>query len=291
MKKNILFFLLSLLLLVNINVWSDDEAVEFSPYVEIEQTTGIIAENDDSLPKFVGVENETVLNAGFGIEFNNYFALKPFVENVIAWPIDALGVPAFESDELTFGIAGIFTPVELLTIEIMIGNVEEFPADDIIWAGIKSNLMFNLNIEKAFLEIEVSDTLKSVFQLQHTDSKVNTSLVNELESSIVFNFFNFINEDLNTGIFIEDTLETASSFNSDREYEETALGNELFVGISTNPVEFFTALIAFAMFNEVTFDEDSNFVEDSKVLDIGLKVGLEFLHQWFSFGARVCPRR
>jgi hypothetical protein len=284
----ILIIMQNLSAAIDENDATDDKKI--IPYIESENESEINAKNDesDTLPGFTAYNNKTNLEMGLKFRIGKYFEITPMIgASDLMWTIDNQGVFGFNEAGLYTGSYFNFIPNEIVTISTWLCNMEKFEPDSVMWFGLKTGLGFDIDIEKAYIEIEIKDDFTPLFQ-SGKEGKLTTSLSNSLEYLFVFNFLNFINEKINTGFYTEGKFDSESLFCIEG-YYSTSLCNEFYAGLTTNPVEYFEGHFAFAMFNQITVNRDGTAEEGSKTLDIGLKVGVSFNYKWFSLAFDYVP--
>ena len=261
------------------------------PYMDIENESEFnVKNNENDIPQFDSYTNKTNIEMGLRIELNDFFEIAPMIGlSDLIWMIDNFGWFHFNETGIYIGSYFTFKPHEILTIYTWFANMEKFDTETAsgVWAGLKTGLEFDFDINKAYLEIEISDDFNPMFQAGN-DPEICASLGNTLEYVLVFYFLNFINEEINTGFYCEGKLETGSIYNN-CSYDSTSVKHEIFAGITTNPVDFFEGHLAFAMFNEAVVKNDLFIEEGTEIFDFGFKLGVCFTYKWFNFGFDYVP--
>jgi hypothetical protein len=293
MKRTFLIVLFCLIITEGVFSVEDstiDKKDFIKPYFSVSNESEFNVKHDstDDLAYFNAYNNKINSEAGIKFEIRNYVKITPFTGlSDLKWEVNNSGSFTFLESSVYAGSAFTFKPLDFFSIGTWLSNVEKFETSSVIWAGFKTGLACDFNIEKAFLELSLSDEISPVFKTG-IDPKTTTSLVNMLEYSLGFNFLNFVNEKINTGLYIEGKFETASLYRN--QYDSTSLTNEFFAGIKTNPIKYFEGFVGIAMFNEAGYGNNFQIESGSKILDIGLKASLVFSYEWFSFDLSYVPR-
>ena len=240
-------------------------------------------------------------------------ALSPFagVRDVKA-VVDPTVVNAFFFDEATVytGLKLALAPIDILGLEFALYNVDKFGGaahgDLGAAAGFGFSVGLALEVEQAFFSLEIADALEPTWAGCRTgvDSDgesrpaVYTHLYNDFTYAIRFNFFNFIKDTLNTGLYVDGELELDADWGNgtddDAEYQTTAWKNEFNIGLITNPIEWFEGYFGFNMINETSesvydlglgVDEVANNTWTNK---FGIKFGTTFFYKCVSFDLNWC---
>lgn len=296
MKRKLCFLtFIFFVFLQNINSFEEKDATIdkkdiVKPFFSVENESDFNVNHDisNNLPQFAGYSDKLNLEAGIKLHVTDFFEIAPmFGVKDLLWDIDNNGAFKFNETGLYAGSYFNFKPHEIVTISTWFGNMEKFESNSVLWAGMKTGIGIDFDIENAFIELEIKDGFDPVYQ-SGTDPKLRTLLSNSLEYSFNFNVFNFINEKINTGFFIEGKLDT-NSFFDDTSYNSTVLDNEFYFGVKTNPVKYFEGYCAFALFNGASFDNQHSIVTGAKIFDLGLKVGANITYEWFGVELNYVP--
>jgi opacity protein-like surface antigen len=250
--------------------------------VEDEEDENYNNENSDN-SYFNGFDNNTSLDAGILFTVNDVLSILIFLgARDVNWTIDNNGVFGYSSSQLYAGLGLDITPADFMGINLKISNFEIFESGNRVKAGMDFETNFTFTFEKAFLDFSICNNFKPAFNRYQAD-------INDVIGyNLTFNFFNFINDKINIGIYIEgefDSLNTIESLST----KTYSFANEFFAGITASPVEFMSVYVLFAMFNEGQI-EDNAFIEGSKINSYGLKTGISFQIKWFSVEAYYVPK-
>ncbi len=305
-----------IMMMAAFGVFAEDEEGNESEEEKSEFATGFFNFEEESVlavdnGQFDSFETKvSTLEGGVNLNLHEMITLSPYAgasdvkfsvgeTPVVTITNPGIGVasPTFNWDEATVytGLKLALVPVDFLEISLALYNTNTFEPDW-AYAGLGFSLGFGFNIEKAFLEISLSDDLEPTWAAKPAiaaeRTAVFTKLFNKFKYGLRFNFFNFIRDDLNTGLFAEGKLETTSKFGdgdeNDKDYQGTELKNEFFIGLATNPIEWFECYAAFAMFNENNYAPKTEIAgKDVKIAaltnDFGIKLGVKFFYKCVSF--------
>ena len=224
------------------------------------------------------------METGISFEINeklNIISLIGFSD--LIWNIDNTGVFSYTENTVYTGLALEIMPIDFFTLNLgAFGNVL-FEADALISGGFEQTTGLEFNIEEAFVEFNINNSISPTF------NKNDASLTDTISYDLTFPFLNFINDKINTGLYIEGETEIENIF-SDNSVNETNIASEFFAGIYTNPVEPLSIHILFAMFNEVSYDGNKALVEGTGVNAFGMKAGVNITHDWFWAEINYVPR-
>ncbi|MBP5705908.1 MAG: hypothetical protein J6W76_01385, partial [Spirochaetales bacterium] len=166
-----------------------------------------------------------------------------------------------------------------------------------------------LEVEQAFLSFEIADAIEATWSgvrsnglFEFDASKAAaTHLYNDFTYGLRFNFFNFIKDTLNTGLYIDGELEIDADWGEfdysdplDVKYDNgtytgTALCNEFNIGLVTNPVKWFEGYVGFNMMNENLYQPEDENAAGEKTLGsfnstrFGIKGRATFFYKCVSF--------
>jgi len=254
-------------------------------------------------------------------------ALSPFagVSDVkfVVPSFDALDYPTFYFDEATVytGLKLALAPIDMLGLEFALYNVDYFGekacGDLKAAAGLGFGIGLNLGVEQAFLDFEIADAIEMTWAGCRTgyvegtgtgvydpitDTEIGadsrqafrTHLYNDFTYGLRFNFFNFIKDTLNTGLYIDGELEIDADWGTnadDAEYTATEINNEFNIGLITNPIDWFEGYFGFIMKNKNQYAPESDVIPalDRTTLwsinnnKFGIKFGTTFTYKCVSF--------
>ncbi|MBR6200032.1 MAG: hypothetical protein IKQ61_07220 [Spirochaetales bacterium] len=294
-------------------------------------------EKDSIASGFFNFEEESVVNVTAG-EFESFetkvktleggvnlnlvddigLVLSPFagvsdVKAVVSPADDGL---RFNFDEATTyaGLKLALAPIDMLGLEFALYNVDYFgnkAATLGAAAGLGFSVGLGLEVEQAFLTFEIANALEATWSgvrspiglLEFDASKAAaTQLYNDFTYGLRFNFFNFIKDTLNTGLYIDGELEINAYWGSvddsdplnvkydNGTYTTTVLTNEFNIGLVTNPIEWFEGYFGFIMKNENEYLAEVDVPGlDKKALPsilnnkFGIKLGTTFIYKCVSF--------
>ena len=280
--KKLLFALPILLLCLNLNLTSTEgdskEESKITPFFNLLNESSLLTTGDpsDDTPAFIGFENSTSLEMGLSFAINDILSIPLFLgSDCLSWSVDETGDFSFDGGEVYAGLGVDIAPVDFLKISIALSNYEIFKLNKKISFGFDFETNLDFNFEKQFLSLDLGNNFKPNFNSDRA------KIFNSSTYGMTFNFFNFINDKINTGLAIDGCFEVTAT-NDYSETLSTNYYNELFVGFVTNPVEFFTGYIYFVMYNEWEVNSKNKILKSSKSNSFGLKAGVSFNYEWFS---------
>lgn len=213
--------------------------------------------------------------------------------------IDPLGDihPSFKFDEATVyaGLKLALAPIDMLGLEFALYQTDYFgdkAANLGVAAGFGFSVGLSLNVEQAFLELEVADALEPTWSGNRTGKAYYTHLYNDFTYGLRFNFFNFIKDTLNTGLYIDGEFEVDADWGDDADdpkpHTGTEFTNEFNAGIVTNPIDWFEGYVGFKMMNENLYGPEVDLGNRKGIFadcnnKFGLKVGTTFIYKCVSF--------
>ena len=345
--KKVLFGLLVSVLSLGLLVAEEgeEESSIFSPSASIENEFSINGvRNGEDLSKGNvhpdeeegALKNKTTAKFGVGIAIMDGFKLKPYVSDAVVVGENA----TFKNNDFTLGLGGKYEPLEMLGISFDLGYIaqtklygktsievpdtanpgqtktKKVPFFTMQANGIKFGAGVEANIESIFLEMGLDYKFKGMFakiRVGKDNDDVNRvqSFKNTIALEAKMDFFNFIKEDLNSGLVLsnETTFETKKEINdkaknkNSKVFESTKeIENEFAIGLHFAPVEFmdFTFLTKVNSKSSKVYvgDEDDKdnfgkyvgFGEDTgSSTAVALGIGLELKKGMFTFGMEYSP--
>ena len=284
MKKTLLFFIT--VIFFNFYVFADetDDIVDkngnekkYSPYFSLSNDSEFYIAKDlsEDTVFFNGYNNNSCLDMGISFTINNFLSASTFIGlRDLNWDIDNSGNFKFASAEVYIGFGLDIAPLDFFSINLKLSNYEVLEPENKINFGFDFETNFAFNFEKACIEFNICNNFNPCFNGK--EAYIKDSISYEL----IFNFFNFLNDKINTGLYIEGTFESNNTFdNSDIKLYD--FSNEFFAGIITKPLDYISGYLLFAMFNEASYKNNKVF-KDSKVNSFGLKTGISFSYEIFS---------
>ena len=315
-KKWLAIFMI--MMMAAFGVFAEDEEENESEEEKSEFATGFFNFEEESVVTvtdgaFDGFETKVKTLEG-GVNLNLVddigLALTPFagVSDVkfVVPTFDDQDYPTFKFDEATVytGLKLALAPVDILGLEFALYNVDYFGekacGDLKAAAGLGFSIGLTLEVEQAFFSLEIADAIEPTWAGCRTgvDSEGNertafyTHLYNDFTYGIRFNFFNFIKDTLNTGLYIDGELEIDADWGNggddDDEYQTTDWTNEFNIGLVTNPIEWFEGYFGFIMKNE-TEETDYEVPGEDPIANntwtnkFGIKFGTTFTYKCVSF--------
>ncbi len=210
------------------------------------------------------------------------FSVKPYTD-----PTNDPNKVSFGSDELSIGLNLTVTPIDMLSIGFGVSNDYSFSFKDKPVVGLSAFLELELTVEQAFLNLLLNDTINPAFK-KVNDEKSNTDLTNELTVELYFNFLNFVNTSLNSGLWVTNTFDFTNSY-VNSEYQGNEVNNELYAGLGFNPYEFFEASVAAFVINGWKFNNTNVIVNADTTFDVGLELSTTFIYKSTSFNVTYSP--
>lgn len=280
--------LLSILFLISFGVFAEENTEEsiVSPFFSFSTKTSISMEdNIESID--IEVDDMTL---GLEIAVTETLTVSPYLSNTFGFTVSDISgtaIPEFNSDDFSIGIDFSINPMDLLTVDFGISNDYSFAAGSKIALGLSGFLGFTLAFEEIHLELGIEDAIGAMFTPVKKDA-VDTELSNELCLDISFNFFNFIKEDLNSGLFISNTFTTDDSF-ADGKFTEKSISNELSAGLFFNPFDFFDIKFGVVFGMEWLTDDKTSVISDDTATTLGLTTEVTFYHKSVSFNVGYEP--
>lgn len=320
MKKVLFAFLVSVLCLSILPAQEEEGDSMFSPSVSIENefTLPFAKSGEDASKGNVGldekkIENETTANFGVGIAIAENFSLKPYIKDALTFASSKM---EFSTNKLTLGLGMEFAAMEMLTISADLayinqlgglemddgsGNMVKLPTQTA--HGFQVGMDVVANIESIFLEVGAGYELKGMFAKPRSGSGVNDySNIGQWDHTIKLidakmDFFNFIKEGLNSGLFVSDEVtigivNATTPADKDAYAAERTIGNEFTIGLHFAPLEFMDASLGVTVASETVAgweSKDKKYENGSGSMEIKMPIGLEFSKGMFKFGLEYTP--
>ncbi len=273
-------------LVVTTTIYADEDVVAEEPTISLAPYFSLSTENEaatsvvgNSLEfnRFVEYIN---LDMGLYITLNDMISIYPYM-GVADFSFTVVPGGQFQA---LFGMvyAGVGTTLSLsdyVTINIGLVNTEYF-LDKTVYAGVSLFTGFTFSIAPAFLDINIENYFNPLF------NNTTVSIQDTIVYSLTFNFLNFIDERINTGLYIEGQFWIGPNF-TDASYTGLDYTNEIFAGISSTPVEAVTIYALFAMYN--IGGSDSTYATTYQTDSFGLKTGIRFTCEWFTAEFNYIP--
>jgi hypothetical protein len=231
-------------LLVNFN-----DAVVLSPYVRI-RDFGFITKEINAMKSDVTTDSDRAKEITFGLH----------------------------NGSLNFGLSLAADPTDWFSIEMTLFQWDYFTPTDPIWVGLGGSLGLSFYAEKAFFSFDLWDEV-SVRFTENDGTKM--MLLNYLDYGFQFNFFNFINPKINTGLYTEGEFELDLD-TTDGKYDVNELYNEFYIGIKSSPLPFMSFWTSFFVQADANYNDDLSQEIGSGSIDIGLQTGITFSYNGFS---------
>ena len=297
----------------------DDEGGFGKPSISVENeltVKGQKSEKKDEKGKFSfkEIENETTAKFAVGFDLFEGFTLKPYISDVVA-----IGDGAkFKNNAFSIGLGASYQPMDMLSISFGAGYVSKWTSggfkDDELGAlvdtslgnGVKANVGIGLEVASIFLEAGLEYKFSGMFATDNgktagdkdTSKKLN-DLKNVIALDVTFDFFNFIKEDLNSGLVLSNETTIGSKWRKDNDGSETKVAggiqkieNEFGVGLHFGMVKY----MDFSFMTKVKSEStkiwntgNKKYDDPSKNMTIGLSLGLAFEKDMFSFGVEYNP--
>lgn len=221
------------------------------------------------------------------LAFSFYFA-APMVLETTAESLNHAVTVAEVTPELGVGLA--FNPIEDVTLEFGLGHNLTFAPSSQEVFSIDAGVLVSaaVSYENSFFAINITDTLNPNWRMTKVED-YKSFIDNELEVELTFDFFNFIKEDLNTGLWVYNDLVTDHFFDDKDNYSSCSIENELFAGLHTAPVEWFEAKAAFYGDFVVESDKDGKVVDGSDTAGLGMFFEVAFSYKNIGFAVSYNP--
>lgn len=291
LKKNlfVLFMLITgfLAIYAQADSTTDDTSSASSPVTPFfgftNTATMTVHESVDSF------ENEVEdMTLGLNAVINDKLTISPYICNTFDFAVnsDSSANMKFGSDALEFGVGFSVSPAEVVSIGFGVSNNYEFIPGEHVWFGTNGMLSLGINVESVHFSLSFEDNLNPMFQ-KFDAATVNTILSNELCTELNFNFFNFIKDDLNSGLWVSNTLTSTGDY-SNSSINKTDFENELYAGFMFNPFAFFDCKASFYSLHNWGYD-NTNKLTDDKSYEIGLFVGTTIYYNAVSLNISYTP--
>lgn len=262
-----------------------------TPFFSFSNTSTLRASTDkDGVAAFNGFENEIDdMTLGLAIQVTDMFVISPYISNTV----DFLALPGnaihFNNDSLELGVGFGVTPLEFMTLDFGVAfntKFNDFVAGTVS-TGMIAKASLSFNIEEAHLKLVLTDTLNPMFAKIAADNILGM-IDNDFEVELNFNFFNFVKEDLNSGLWIYNDFIT-DNFTDKDGLTHTDLENEFYAGLYFNPFEFFDAKVAFYGDFIAGFDKNNEVIKANDYAGLGLHFALGFYYKAVGLSVAYTP--
>ncbi len=280
--------LLVLLVLIGLNnvVFSEEgqtEESKFAPYLTLTNEAEVSTAVEGQSLTFGSFTNIVNLDMGVYITLTDMIGIYPYIGvSDFAVSMGSNGILADIYGMIYAGIGTTITPIDMLSINIGLVNTEFVGIDKVVYAGFSLYTGITLEVEAAFISLDIANYLNPLF------NNTTVLLWDTITYELTFNFLNFINPKINTGLFVQGELFTSNDF-ANGSFTGFSYSNELFAGIITNPIESFKLYVLFAMYNYGAFDDGYKAI-DGRSDALGMKIGMSFTHNWFNAEINYIPK-
>lgn len=274
------------LLAVGFAFAEDESETVGSPAFEIKNTFGNTSVTDkDGNFDTDKSEFENAVEAKFSVGFDltETISITPFIgnETVFKTPEGMMmgKVLSFDSSKLQLGVEVGIKPMDMLEVTLGAGYLTEFVSNKEITTGRKTGnlngaflgLGFDINVENFFIASKLNYDLEAKFgSHKNTDTASYSSFENKVTAELTFDFFNFMKEGLNSGLFLSNEFTATTEKKNDD--STTTLGNDFGAGLHFNPVEYFD----FKILGKTGMEKEG---DDDAVISAGLGLAAEFKHK------------
>ncbi|HBD95775.1 MAG: hypothetical protein A2015_09895 [Spirochaetes bacterium GWF1_31_7] len=262
-----------------------------SPYFDFSTTSTMSV--IDSVES-IDIEVDT-MELGLDVAVTDKITVTPYFSNTFDFSVNTDSDPSsdtnrvsFGSDELSIGLNLTVTPIDIVSIGFGVSNDYSFELDYYPTIGLSAFLELGINVDEIFLSLLLNDTITPAFTKNIETNKLYTDLTNELTFELYFNFLNFINADLNSGLWLTNTFDFTNWY-TDSKYDGKELNNELYVGLGFNPFEFFEASVAAFIINGWIFDDSDAVLNTETTFDVGLELSTTYIYKSTSFSVTYSP--
>lgn len=287
-----------------------------TPSFEAKNTISVKGKsNEDGDFKPGEVENALEAKFAIGFDLNDKFSITPFVSNETAFKIDdiitANGVIPFDSNVFKLGLEFGMSPIEMLALTLNAGYLTEI-ASDLKFAGqavgydahgFFTGLGVDVNVENFFIAAKLGYDLEAKFGRKKYNTGEKQILKGKVfehtvGTELVFDFFNFMKEGLNSGLVIANEFKAAQESLNDLDKDPTVAGklnkleNDFGIGLHFNPVEYFD----FAFLTKVGYEAEKEYdtinnkwKDPAKTTTVGLSLASVFTHKNFIFEVEYNP--
>ncbi|MBR6061271.1 MAG: hypothetical protein IKQ61_12090 [Spirochaetales bacterium] len=244
---------------------------------------------------FSGYRNKAVVQGGALVNINDRVVLSPYVRahdlNFRTKDIKAHKTTDQTSDIVTeknfrfqygalkTGMSASVDATDFFSIGCNLFQWTYFTEENPVWAGLGYSLSLDFSIEKAFLEINLWDEIST--RWADKDNATKNRILNLFDYGFQFNFFNFINPKINTGLYASGEFELDYD-SKDGKFENNYLYNEVYTGIKSSPMPFLTFWAAYFVQAECNWNQDGSRVAGDGAIDMGLDTGITFKYNGFS---------
>ncbi len=256
-------------------------------------------ENTDTHKQnFSGYRNKAVVQGGALVNINDRVVLSPYVRahdlNFRTKDIDVHERNKddntndtivteknfrFQYGALKTGMSAAADVADFFSIGCNLFQWTYFTEDNPVWVGLGYSLSLDFSIEKAFLDINFWDEIST--RWADKDNATKNRILNLFDYGFQFNFFNFINPKINTGLYASGEFELDYD-SKDGKFDANYLYNELYTGIKSSPLPFLTFWTAYFVQAECNWNEDGTRVAGKGAIDMGLDTGITFKYNGFS---------
>ena len=247
---------------------------------------------------FAGYRNKAVIQGGALVNINDKVIISPYIRahdlNFRTKDIDVHEQNKkdntndtivteknfrFQYGALKTGMSVSADVTDFFSIGCNLFQWTYFTEENPVWAGLGYSLSLDFSIEKAFLDINFWDEIST--RWADKDNATNNLLLNLFDYGFQFNFFNFIDKRINTGIYASGEFELDYS-SKDGKFAENYLYNEIYTGIKSSPLPFLSFWMAYFVQAECKWNENGTRVADEGAIDMGLDTGISFKYNGFS---------
>jgi len=224
------------------------------------------------------------VNGGVKIRLLDNLFLTPYLQykkdKLLTSPNSLFGLGIRLSSEVITGLKLGFDTAYLVNFE---------QTATALWTGFKIKPEITYTTARSLFSISVFDNFEF---FDNARTKVNKKVMdrmmkNELNTGIIFNVFNYLKEDINSGIYADFILTTDIENKKQSETWKTKMSNkiEYEFGLITNPLDWFQAKTGFIGTYNKTKDEIRTPVTEETAVTSGWLIGFETKYRNFSFGA------
>lgn len=294
----------------------EDEGGFGNPSISVENELSIKGTKSDKKEekgKFTSAELENETTAKFGVGFTLFegFTLKPYIEDkVVIGAEKGTFAFGFKKNDFSIGLGMDYQPMDMLTVSFGLGYISRWNSDGFtdeafgsaktettLGNGVKLNAGVGLDVSSIFLSAGLEYKFSGMFakDIKDDDQLKAEMLKNVIALEATFDFFNFIKEDLNSGLLFSN--ETTIEIKNAKDKKDLLAGvktieNEFGIGLHFGMVKYmdFSFMTKVKSASAQAWNPaDKKYGDPAKGMTIGLSLGLAFEKDMFSFGIEYNP--
>lgn len=261
------------------------------PYIFIDNNTYIMILNNNETgeTKFNSFNDKSKFDMGVTLTPVEWVSIVPGIKIYdFTWQVKNDVRLHFVNLYVSPGITFHFPLRKNLTLSTWLANVEKVVGIDGVWAGLNTGLGIKAAYDPYYLSLVVKDEFEPLFKITSAPGG-SAHLKNTLSYLVGINVFNYINEKVNSGIYVQGKFILNPMFTGGV-YSALGINNVLFAGFQFNPLPLFKAYAALALYNGIVVLNNGSPKGGSNKFDVGITTGITFFYKNWAFKGYYMPR-